>query len=159
MEYTFILNEIARIERIEERLRDVEGITWRIENTNLRVDVPDSLLPTVEDQILDAVAAGNSENSEQSNGAYDVDNANILCGALQSKLLDKHLPLALSSLPNGVVLEVDSIDDQLAMLRMRGPKGTVDIVDKISAWIMSKCAVGVSDEEHVESASQAKLPD
>jgi hypothetical protein len=147
MEYTFILDESARVERIEEILRVVNGITWRIDNKNLRVDVPDRLLLSVEDQILAAVAAGNRESPERLIDAYKADAANILCGALQSKLLDKYLPVALRSLPKGIVVEVDSIDDKLVMLRMRGPKESIDVVDRISALIMSKCAVGVSDDE------------
>jgi hypothetical protein len=43
-------------------------------------------------------------------------------------------------------LIVDSIDDELSMLTVRGPKELASEVDRISSWIMSKCAVGLPHE-------------
>ncbi|XZE18696.1 hypothetical protein SH449x_003997 [Pirellulaceae bacterium SH449] len=152
MEYTFVLGADASIEKIEDGLRGVDGIAWQVANTNLRVSVPDSIQLMIEEQLFDAVMAGIGETANRLVADNEDDNANILCGALQSKLLDKYLPIALSSLPTGVVVEVDSIDDQLVMLRLRGPKECVEVVDRMSAWIMSKCAVGVRDGDQTTTA-------
>ena len=69
-----------------------------------------------------------------------------LCGALQVELLDRYLPIAIEMITKDLVLIVDSIDDELSMLTIRGPKELASEIDRISSWIMSKCAVGLPRE-------------
>lgn len=146
MEYTFILSRDARIDTIISQLQLIDGIVCRVDGTNLRVQVSDADSSVLEEQIFGAVAAGTNSEAIWSESVAKSLEANVLCGALQVKLLNKYLTDALQALRSGTVVEVESVDEELVMLRMRGPKEAAADLDVTTNMLMKKCSVGVSEE-------------
>ena len=146
MEYIYILDKDASVAEIGSQLRLLDGVAWRIDNGNLRVEVPDNLYTTYESRIFDAVASGIWATNGHQHDDEKANESSVLCGALQTRLLNRYLPSMFESMTSGIVIEVESIDSSLSMLRMRGPKRAAKEIDAVSAWIMSKCAVGVPAE-------------
>jgi hypothetical protein len=97
----------------------------------------------LEERILSAVAGGVAPAPKRVSGTIEDSESSALCGALQAELLDRYLLIAIEKMTKEVVVTVDSIDDEHFMLRIRGPKELASEIDRISSWIMSKCAVGV----------------
>jgi hypothetical protein len=146
MEYTFILSRVDRIDTIISQLQLIDGIGCRVDGTNLRVQISDTDSSVLEEKIFSAVAVGTYTDSIWSENASTSLEANALCGSLHIRLLNKYLPDALQALRSGIVVEVESIDDELVMLRMRGPKEVATDLDVITSMLMKKCSVGVSEE-------------
>lgn len=146
MGYTFILSRDDRIDTIIAQLQLIDGIGCRVDGTNLFVEILDLDRSILEEQIFDAVAAGTKSEAIWSENALTSLEANVLCGALQVRLLDKYLPIAIKGLRSGIVIKVESVDDELVMLRMRGPKELAADLDLTTSMLMKKCSVGVSEE-------------
>jgi len=143
MQIIFVLDKDAHPEEIERGLHLISGISWGFVGNNLSIHVPENLLDSLEERILSAVARGVAPAPKRVSGTIEDSESSALCGALQAELLDRYLPIAIEKMTKDVVVTVDSIDDEHSMLRIRGPKELASEIDKISSWIMSKCAVGV----------------
>ncbi|MEI8212059.1 MAG: hypothetical protein WCI02_07910 [Planctomycetota bacterium] len=146
MQIIFVLDKDAKSEEIEKGLHLINGICWMFKGNYIAIQVPENLPVSLEERILSAVARGVGPMPPRIFGATEDLESSALCGALQAKLLDRYLPMAIEEMTKDLVVTVDSLDDEFAMLRIRGPKELAEDIDRISSWIMSKCAVGVPRE-------------
>jgi hypothetical protein len=146
MQIIFVLNQDTDTDEIERELRQISGISWVLGSNNLAIHVHEKLLESTEERILDSVARGVFPRPQRISLTTEYPESTALCGALQVELLDRYLPIAIEMITKDLVLIVDSIDDELSMLTVRGPKELASEVDRISSWIMSKCAVGLPHE-------------
>jgi len=110
MEYIFILDKDASVAEIGSQLRLLDGVAWRIDNGNLRVEVPDNLYTTYESRIFDAVASGIWATNGHQHDDEKANESSVLCGALQTRLLNRYLPSMFESMTSGIVIEVESIE-------------------------------------------------
>jgi hypothetical protein len=146
MQIIFVLDQDTDTDEIERELRQISGISWVLGSNNLAIHVHEKLLESTEERILDSVARGVFPRPHRISLTTEYPESTALCGALQVELLDRYLPIAIEMITKDLVLIVDSIDDELSMLTVRGPKELASEVDRISSWIMSKCAVGLPHE-------------
>ena len=146
MQIIFFLDQDTHTEEIERELHRISGISWVLGSNNLAIHVHEKLLDSTEERILDAVARAVLPRPKRISVTTEDPESTALCGALQVELLDRYLPIAIEMITKDLVLIVDSIDDELSMLTIRGPKELASEIDRISSWIMSKCAVGLPRE-------------
>jgi hypothetical protein len=146
MQNIFILDKDTQTEEIERNPHLIEGISWVFSSNNLAFHIDQEVLNSTEQRILDAVARGVVLGPLRFSGTIEDSESTSLCGALQLELLHRYLPIAIEKMTKDIVLTVDSIDDELSMLRIQSPKEFALEIDRISTWIMLKCAVGLPRE-------------